>query len=121
MAWLRRLVRSSRENWRLGALETGFLWSEAGDGGKGRIHRVERDGRPKCVHPDAATGIIQANVWELRRGDFRDGDYLCFTGRDDCRIAGELRAEKDRSSSEQVSPDWKEGHGAQQRDAEHRS
>lgn len=78
----------------LGGPETGFLWGETRDGSEGRVRRMERDGRPERVHPNAAARFVPADVWGFWRRDFRDCDNICFAGRNDRRRARKARVEK---------------------------
>ncbi len=108
----------------IGSIEPGkladlVLWKPAFFGAKpemvvkGGFIAWSAMGDPNALDPDAAAGIVPANVWEFRRGNFRDCNYVCIAGRRDRRIARKVGVEENGSAGEQVPSHWKERHGAQ--------
>ena len=76
-----------------GAVETVHVRRETGNGGQGRLHRLERDGRRQRIDSHAATGDLPADVRIVRRG------HGVHVG--DLRIASRARR-RDRESVPQA-------------------
>ena len=85
--WFDRAGKACRP----GALEARIFRREARDGGEGRIHRLERDGRSECFDSHAAAGALSPDVRELWGGDSADGDHVCLAGGDHLRGARRAR------------------------------
>ncbi len=104
-----------------GVVETCVFWSEAGDGGQRRIHRLERDGRSQRFHPHAAAGDLSPDVRQLRRRNGRHQHYVYFTDGFRGGASEEIGASQDHGPSSELQAHRQERHGTQSRHAEYRS
>jgi hypothetical protein len=102
-------------------VEARVFRGEARNGGQGRIHRLERDGRSQRFHSHAAAGDLPADVRQLRACHGRDEHHVHVAGRAFRRAAAAAGSPKNNRARAPLPEDRQEGHGAQQRDAENRS
>jgi urease subunit alpha len=80
-------------------VETSHVWRKARNGGQGRFHRLERDGRRQCLYSDTAAGDLPPDVRIVRpryRGDFGDLRFAGFSRRRNCGSLPQARIGRER-------------------------
>src|SRR4029450_12062481 len=96
-----------------GGLEARLLWSEAGAGAEGRIHRLGRDGRSQCFHPDPSTGPLPAHVRGPGEGAAGLVDHVRVPGGGEGQGGGQTGSPEARRAGPRLPEAVQAGHGAE--------